>query len=66
MEVYVDAAFAIHSDSMSHTGVAVFVGGALVYAASRKQKKCMTKSPMESELVALTDNVGLWNYLRSF
>jgi len=61
----VDAAFAIHSDSKSHTGVAVFVGGALVYAASRKQK-CMTKSPTESELVALTDNVGLWNYLRSF
>ena len=60
-----DAAFAIHSDSKSRTGVAVFVGGALVYAASRKQK-CMTKSPMESELVALTDNVGLWNYLRSF
>jgi hypothetical protein len=59
MEVYVDAAFAIHSDSMSHTGVAVFVGGALVYAASRKQK-CTTKRPTESELVALTDLPGLY------
>ncbi len=60
-----DAAFAIHSDSKSHTGVAVFVGGALVYAASRKQK-CMTKSPTESELVALMDNVGFMELFEEF
>jgi len=65
VEVYVDAAFAIHSDSKSHTGVAVFVGGALVYAASRKQK-FMTKSPTESELVALTDNVGFVELFEEF
>jgi hypothetical protein len=65
VEAYVDAAFAIHGDSKSHTGVAVFIGGALVYAASRKQK-CMTKSPTESELVALTDNVGFVELFEEF
>jgi hypothetical protein len=65
VEAYVDAAFAIHGDSKSHTGVAVFMGGALVYEASRKQK-CMTKSPTESELVALTDNVGFVELFEEF
>ena len=37
---YIDAAFASHFDSKSHTGVAIFLG-ALVYIASRKQK-CVT------------------------
>ncbi len=50
-----DASFALHSDSKSHTGIAVFIGGAMVFAASQKQK-CVTKSPMESELVGLMDN----------
>jgi hypothetical protein len=65
VEAYVDAAFAIHSDSKSHTGVSIFVGGALVYAASRKEK-CMMKSPTESELVALTDNVGFVELFEEF
>jgi hypothetical protein len=64
-EAYVDAAFAIHGDSKSHMGVAIFVGGALVYAASRKQK-CMMKSPTESELVALTDNMGFMELFEEF
>ena len=55
---YIDAAFAPHFDSKSHTRVALFLGGALIFIASRKQK-CMTKSPTESELVALTDYIGL-------
>jgi hypothetical protein len=65
VEAYVDAAFAIHGDSKSHTGVAIFVGGTLVYAASRKQK-CTAKSPMESELVALTDNMGFVELFEEF
>ena len=55
---YIDAAFASHFDSKSHTGVAFFLGGALIFIASRKQK-CVTKSPTESELVALTDYISL-------
>jgi len=51
-----DAAFAMHPDAKSQTGITVFLGGALVFAASRKQK-CVTKSPTDSELVALSDNV---------
>jgi hypothetical protein len=55
---YVDAAFATHEDSKLHSGVAIFVVGILVYASSQKQH-CVTKSPTESELVALTDNIGI-------
>jgi hypothetical protein len=57
VEAYVDAAFTPHADSKSHTGLAIFIGRALVFAASRKQK-CVTKSPTESELVTLTHNIG--------
>jgi hypothetical protein len=65
VEVYVDAAFAPHVDSKSHTGVAIFIGGTLVFAASRKQK-CVTKSPTESELVALTDNISFVEIFEEF
>jgi hypothetical protein len=54
----VDAAFATHEDSKSHSGVAIFVAGILVYASSKKQH-CVTKSPTGSELVALMDNIGI-------
>jgi hypothetical protein len=43
----------------------MYVGNALVYASSRKQK-CMTKSPTEAELVALTDNLGLVELFEEF
>jgi hypothetical protein len=54
---YIDAAFATHDDSKSHSGVAIFVAGVLVFSASKKQS-CITKSPTESELVALSDYIG--------
>jgi hypothetical protein len=50
---YIDAAFATHEDSTSHSGVAIFIAGVLVYAALKK-KACVMKSPTESELVALS------------
>ncbi len=65
IETYIDAAFAAHDDSKSHSGVAIFVAGVLVYALSRKQKY-MTKSPTESELVALTDNLHLAELFHEF
>ena len=34
---FMDAAFALHFDSKSHTGVLILVGGTVVYVASRKQ-----------------------------
>jgi len=65
LKAYVNASFALHGDSKSHTGVAIFMGGALVFAASRKQK-CVTKSPTESELVALSDNLGFVELFEEF
>jgi hypothetical protein len=62
---YIDAAFATHADSKSHSGMTVFVAGVLVYSSSRKQG-CVTKSPTESELVALSDNIGLVELFHEF
>jgi hypothetical protein len=62
---YIDAAFANHDDSKSHSGVAIFVAGVLVYSVSKKQT-CVTKSPTESELVALSDYVGFIELFQEF
>ena len=62
---YIDASFAPHPDAKLHSGVAIFVGGALTYVDSRKQK-CITKSPTESDLVALTDYIGLVELFAEF
>jgi len=62
---YVDAVFAPHPDAKSHMGIALCLGEALVYAASRKQK-CVTKSPTDSELVVLTDNAGFVEIFSEF
>jgi len=56
LKMYVDAAFATHPDAKSQTGVAMFLGKALLFAASRKQK-CVSKSPTDSELIGLSDNI---------
>jgi hypothetical protein len=47
---YIDAAFALHNDSKSHTGVVILLDRSVFYVVPRKQK-CMTKSPTEAELV---------------
>ncbi len=65
VHAYVDAANALHSDSKSHTGVIIFVGYAIVFVLSKKQK-CMSKSPMEAELIGLTDNLGLVELFKEF
>lgn len=62
---FIDAAFALHFDSKSHTGVMVLIGGTVVYVSSRKQK-CIAKSPTEAELVGLTDNLGLVELFHEF
>jgi hypothetical protein len=58
LEVYMDAAFASHTDSKSQSGIVVFLGGAMVFGASWKQK-CVMKLPTESKLVALPDHALL-------
>jgi len=56
LQANVDAAFASHPDAKSQSGLAIFMGKALLFAASRKQK-CVSKSPTDSELIALSDNI---------
>jgi hypothetical protein len=62
---YIDTAYAVHGDSKSHSGVVIYVGDMLAYMSSKKQK-CMSKSPTEAELIALTDNLGLVELFREF
>jgi hypothetical protein len=62
---YVDAAYALHNDSKSHTGVVIYLGETLVYVSSKKQK-CMSKSPAKVELIGLTDNLGLVELFHKF
>jgi hypothetical protein len=52
-------------DSKLHSGVAIFVPEVLVYAPSKKEA-CVTKNPMESELVVLTDYIGLVELFEDF
>jgi len=63
--VYVDASFSAHPDGKSHSGVVVKVGGAPVFFGSKKQK-CVSKSPTEAELVALSDNIGFAELFAEF
>jgi hypothetical protein len=65
IEAYVDASFATHMDGKSHSGVIILVGGVCVFFSSRKQK-CVSKSPTEAELIALSDNVGLVELFHEF
>jgi hypothetical protein len=61
IETYIDAAFCIHSDGKSHTGVIVRIGGALVYTKSTKQK-IVSRDSTESETIGLSDHTDrvLW------
>jgi hypothetical protein len=54
----IDAAFALHEDGMSHTGVVGRLFGDTVIVKSCKQK-IVTRDSTESELVALSDKVLL-------
>jgi hypothetical protein len=65
LEPYIDASFALNPDGKSHTGIVILLGGIGVLFASRKQK-CVSKSPTEAELVALSDNVGFVKLFHEF
>jgi hypothetical protein len=58
-------AVATHPDGKSYSGVVVKVGGTPVFFGSEKQK-CVSKSPTEAELVALSDNVGFVELFAEF
>lgn len=64
-EAYIDALFTLHDDSKMHTGMVVMTGKASVHFLLKKQQ-CMSKSQMDSELIGLTDNLGLVELFNEF
>jgi hypothetical protein len=62
---YTDAAHDLYPDSISHTGVSVFIGeaGACMYSRSIKQK-CVTDSSTGAEVVAAGDGIHISQYFR--
>ena len=64
MKWFADAAFAVHQDMKSHTGLNMTWGQGSVISASRKQK-LNTTSSCEAELVAANDAMGplMWTKL---
>jgi hypothetical protein len=58
----VDAAFAVHPDMKSHTGITMTMGRGSIISASKKQK-LTTRSSTEAELVAVDDAMAhiIWS-----
>jgi hypothetical protein len=51
---WVDASYAVHPDTRSHTGGAMSRGRGIIYGTSKRQK-LNTKSLIEAELVGVDD-----------
>jgi hypothetical protein len=62
---WVDAAFAVHKDMRSQTGVTMTMGKGSVYASSLRQK-LNTRSSTEAELVGVDDAMGMILWTRLF
>jgi hypothetical protein len=58
---YIDAAFTVHTDMKSHTGVVFTMGKGAIISSSRKQK-VNSRSSTESELIGVDDKITkiLW------
>ena len=66
VRVYVDAAYGVHTDGRSQSGMYMTIGEAgPVYAKSGKQR-IVTKSSTEAELVGLSDHAGQGISMRNF
>ena len=61
--IYTDAAFDVYSDSISHSGMSVFLGnaGGVMHSTSNKQK-CVTRSSTEAEIVAAVEALAIGQY----
>jgi histone deacetylase 1/2 len=62
---FIDASYGVHRDKKSHSGLCEYWGDALINAKSTKQK-LNTQSSTESELVAVSDLMGLVMKTRNF
>lgn len=56
IRAHVDAAFGLHADARSHSGIVIKLGGSSIMCKSSKQK-IMSKDSTEAELVALSDMI---------
>ena len=65
MRLYCDAAYLVHNDCKSRSGVVALFNGGVVAARSNKQS-IVTKSSTESELIALCDGVSWILYFNEF
>jgi hypothetical protein len=66
VRAYVDAAYGVHMDGKSHTGVSIFIGNAgPVFVRSTKQP-ITAKSSTESELIATSDSANQVFHIRNF
>ena len=61
----IDAAYAVHPDMKSHSGITMTMGKGSIYAASKKQK-LNTRSSTEAELVAVNDGMAPILWTRNF
>jgi Reverse transcriptase (RNA-dependent DNA polymerase) len=62
---YIDAAYGVHNDRKSHTGVVTSLGGGSIYSSSTSQS-INTTSSSESELVGLSDGIKPVLFMRNF
>ena len=58
---YADAAYGVHNDAKSHTGLFFSFGRGPIFVKSGKQR-CVTRSSCEAELIALSDltSLAIW------
>lgn len=61
----IDAAFGVHMDGKSHTGVFITLGCGAVFGKSVKQK-LVSQSSCEAELIALAEGVNIITWFRHF
>ena len=54
---YIDAAFAVHPDMKSHSGIVYTLGKGAIISSSRKQK-VNTRSSTEAEFIATDDMIA--------
>jgi hypothetical protein len=63
LRAYADAAYGVHTDAKSHSGIYITLGLGPILWKSIKQK-CVTRSSCEAELVALSELASLAIWVR--
>jgi len=65
MIVYIDAAYGVHNDMKSHSGICIGLGRGIIYSKSCRQKlNC--KSSTVAEMIAVSDGLNHVLWIRNF